>query len=370
MTARPALSLSNDLARIVWRIEKGDDLGAAFCDRLTRSVAQLFGLAEADCSDEDRASFDRILVRIAPTATIDARHFLSDRLAASVEPPRSILLFLANDVVDVARPILERSPALADDDLIDIARSRGVAHMGAIAVRREIAVRVTDILVLRGDDEVRRFVVDNPGAHISDKGFARLSLQSRTDTVVETRLVARGDLPDVVVHFLLANGSEETRETLARREAEERSRDELEPGTTSIRAAEEGWLEPYDFGVAAKVLLRMPEVRNHVDGFIRRLAQSDRFPEIVHILAAVSGLRLETMKHVLVSLDTEPFAVVARALALQTETVRETLSAGPWLHRLTDRSRMATLTQFRSLDADEARARLHRWLERDVPPAE
>ena len=44
----------------------------------------------------------------------------------------------------------------------EIARINGSGHMVAIAGRPGLGYRVTDILVLRGDDDVRRAVAANP----------------------------------------------------------------------------------------------------------------------------------------------------------------------------------------------------------------
>jgi hypothetical protein len=150
MTSIGITAISDDLALVVRRVEMTSLLGQDFCDRLTRSLGQLFGIAERACSDQDRASFDRIFIRVAPGATIEARIDLSDRLAGATVPPRRILLLLANDVAEVARPVLIRSPALDEEDLIDIARSRGVGHMGAATSRgsetgqASISVRLQD----------------------------------------------------------------------------------------------------------------------------------------------------------------------------------------------------------------------------------
>lgn len=364
MLAIDPSAISDDLAHILCRIERDADLGAEFCDRLTRSLAQLFSAVAEGCSDEDRSSFDRILVRVAPVASPGARLYLSDRLADAELPPRGILLTLAHDAIDVARPLLARSPALGEDDLVDIARAHGPGHMGPIAERGDLTLRITDILVLRGDDEVRRIVAGNAAAPVSDKSFARLSLQAKGDALIEARLIRRGDLPDVVIRFLIDNGSAAAREALADRRMA-RPRQDLACGALPIRATEDGWLDPYDFDTAASVLDRLIEARMHTDIFVRRLAQGDRFAEIVHILAAVTGLGLETMKHLLVSLDTEPFAVIARALSLKTETVLELLATGPWLHRLDPRGRDAAVARYRVLDPEEARERLARWVEQE-----
>ena len=365
MLAIDTSTISNDLANVVCRVESDGDLGADFCDRLTRSLAQLFDLAAAACSDEDRASFDRILIRVAPAATEDARLFLSDRLADAAAPPRGILIALANDDVTVARPILRRSPALGEDDLVEIARARGPGHMGAIAERPDLTYRITDVLVLRGDDEVRRVVAGNLGAPVSDKSFARLSLQAKGDTLIEARLVRRADLPDVVIRFLVENGSSSARQALAGREPD-RPRRDLSCGTVPIRAAEDGWLDAYDFEAAAVVIPRIPPTRGQLDAFIRRLAQADHFAEVVHVLAHSTRLRLDTMKHLLVSLDTEPFAVIARALSLRNETVLELLATGPWLHRLDGRNRDAAVTFYRNTAPEDATERLRHWVDQEA----
>ena len=130
----------------------------------------------------------------------------------------------------------------------------------------------------------------------------------------------------------------------------------------SLVAAEDGWLEPYDFTAAAAVLGPLANARMKLDGFVRRLAATECFPEIVHVLADVSHLPLDTMKHLMVGLDTEAFVVVARAVGLKIETVREIMNTGPWLHRLDDRTREATARAFEALDGETARARLDQWI--------
>lgn len=353
-------TISHDLDRVAARLAATAVLDDEFCDRLTRSLTQLYALAEASFADDDLDCFDTILVRIAPVAAQDARLDLSDRISTTRRPPRRILLTLAHDEIEVARPVLENSPALTDEDLIDIARACGLAHMEAIAERTELSMKVTDILVLRGDDPVRRIVAGNGGAHLSDKSFARLSLQAKDDTIAEARLVGRRDLPDVVIRFLVDNGSPSARDILAARVAKASAKP-LQASHHSIRATEDGWLEPYDFAAAADILQPLKNARHRLDGFVLRLAQTDRFAEIVHVLAEVSGLPLDTMKHVLVGLDTDAFVVVSRAIGLKPETVREILAIGPWLHRLDDRSREAAVQAFAALTGDQARTRLHQW---------
>lgn len=361
MPIEATMSISRDLARVADQIASKGELRPDFCDRLTHALAQLWSAGSEGLAGDDVDRFDSILVRLVPTSSVDTRIELSDRIATSPIPPRSLLLVLAQDDIDVAGPILRLSPALTDEDLVDVARRCGPGHMGAIAERPALSIRVSDVLVLRGDDIVRRIVTGNAGAHLSDKSFARLSLQARDDDEVGLVLVARADLPDLVIRYLQANGSAEIRRALVDRASGPRNGEIYDHVAKSIRLTEDGWLESWDFEAAATVLTRLDEARHQLDPFIRRLAQTDRFPEIVIVLTQVTGLPLDLVKHMMVSLDTEAFVKVARAVGLKADTVAEVLMIGPWLHRLDARSRDATMLAFQTTDVDDARARLRRW---------
>lgn len=364
MPALASQMLSRDLEHVAEHVAERASLDPNFCDRLTESLARLWTIGGAGFSPDDRERFDAIMIRVAPAAPLTARAALSDRIATDSAPPRRILLVLAHDVVDVSGVILRSSPALSEDDLMEIARTCGTGHMEAIAERTQLPMRLTDVLVLRGDDVVRRIVAGNHGARISDKSFSRLSLQARDDDYVEGFLVHRLDLPNVVVDFLEKNGSQTARAALA-----ERRRNAPPPAarpSTSIRAAEDGWLEPYDFEAAEAVLQRLKAVRHQLDPFVRRLAQADHFAELVHVVATIAELPLDTVKHAMVSLSTDAFAMIARAIGLKADTVREILMVGPWLHRLDARAREATLLAFQAMGVDEARNRLRRWAAEQV----
>lgn len=176
MSVEGRTTVSQDLAAIADRVAAEHLLRPEFCDRLTSALSQLWSIASAEIVDDDLGRLDSILLRLVPVTSRGTRIELSDRICDSMQPPRGVLLVLAHDEIDVAGPILRRSPALTEDDLIDVARRCGTSHMGAIADRTSIPFRVTDVLVLRGDDVVRRVVCRNAGALISDKSFARLSL--------------------------------------------------------------------------------------------------------------------------------------------------------------------------------------------------
>ena len=89
--------------------------------------------------------------------------------------PRRMATNLAQDNIDIARPILVSSPALTDDDLIHIVENKGSDHAIAIAARAKISEAVADALVTTGDVRVMQVVVENLGAHLSSVALNAVS---------------------------------------------------------------------------------------------------------------------------------------------------------------------------------------------------
>ena len=93
---------------------------------------------------------------------------------------------LAGDAIEVAGPILQRSPVLTDEDLVRVVRTNAMQYALAVAGRERLSEPVSDALVDTGDAEVVARLVDNAGRSISQ---ARCSGWSRTTaaTIRSTR---------------------------------------------------------------------------------------------------------------------------------------------------------------------------------------
>ena len=99
--------------------------------------------------------FDDVFGRLIEEIETKARAELSSHLAPVRNAPVKVLRTLANDDdISVAGPVLTQSPRLADADLVDVANTKGQAHLQAISQRPAIGEAVTDVLVRRGDRAV------------------------------------------------------------------------------------------------------------------------------------------------------------------------------------------------------------------------
>lgn len=161
--------------------------------RMLQRLSMLFGERAEGLRDDQVEAFDAVMLPLARSADGAVRVALSDGLADLSNAPRSVVRDLAFDVdIAVARPVLQRSPCLADSDLVSVAQLRGQDHLRAVARRPTLSERVTDVLVVRGDTETVQVVAGNAGACFSGLGYAALVDRARVDAVLRVMLVSWG----------------------------------------------------------------------------------------------------------------------------------------------------------------------------------
>ncbi|MCW1844006.1 DUF2336 domain-containing protein [Prosthecomicrobium hirschii] len=329
-------------------------------DALARQLSLLFSITCETSGPEEIEQFDRIFNRLVDEAAIDTRAFLSVQFSVAARAPRTTIRRLARDVIEVARPILVHSPHLDDADLIAVAVDAGLAHMAAIAERAELSVVVTDILVRRGDDDLRRKVAANHGALLSGQGFRRLSEQARTDARLEGHLVEREDLPAIVVRFLVRHGTGKAREcfattgTLASGPVR---REESLPADFVPRSVA-SWLAIYDFDAAEARVAAFADHGQRGEPLLLRFVAEERFPEAAVLVARMLGVGRDAVVGWLTDADPQAFLVAARTLPLQVRTVSGLLNIGPWRQGLNGRTRQCAIRSYQALPIEACRQRL------------
>ncbi len=166
---------------------------------LFRHVTALLVLVVDRCLQEHLDVYDAVLVQLADMVAPPMRGEAAERLAGLGRAPAGIVRRLALDDIEVAAPLLSRSAALAEEDLVAIARSRGEPHRLAIAARPDLSARVAETLVEHGEDPVCRAVAGNRSAAISARAFRRLNEQARRDPALRCLLAARDDVPRLLL---------------------------------------------------------------------------------------------------------------------------------------------------------------------------
>ena len=140
--------------------------------------------------------FDEIFGLLIEEIETKARAELSNHLAPVGNAPVKVLRKLANDDdITVAGPVLKLAPRLPEADLVDVASTKGQAHLHAISARRALGEAVTDVLVRRGNRDVARRVADNRGARISEKGFSDLVKRAEEDGILAEKVGSAAGYP-------------------------------------------------------------------------------------------------------------------------------------------------------------------------------
>src|ERR1700726_2519087 len=180
-----------------------------------RRVTDLFINGAVDYSNEQISLFDDVFQCLTEHIEASAKALLANRLAPiDTAPPRTIRALAFDDLIEVAAPVLSKSERLDDDALIETARNKSQAHLMAISIRQVLSGAVTDVLVLRGNDEVIQSTVDNPGAEFSERGFTRLINRAEADDDLATCVAMRPTIPRHLYLKLITKASETVRERL------------------------------------------------------------------------------------------------------------------------------------------------------------
>src|SRR6202161_4424717 len=180
-----------------------------------RRVTDLFINGAVDYSSEQIDLFDDVFQCLMHHIETSAKALLANRLAPiDTAPPLTIRTLAFDDLIEVAAPVLSKSERLDDEALIETARNKSQAHLMAISIRRVLSGAVTDVLVLRGNDEVIHSTVNNPGAEFSERGFTRLVNRAEQDDDLATCLGMRPTIPRHLYLKLIAKASVTVRERL------------------------------------------------------------------------------------------------------------------------------------------------------------
>ena len=164
-------------------------------------VSQAFG--STDLTERERAIAEDIVRLLLRDAEVLVRRKLSDLLCGFPDLPRDIARALAQDVFEVAEPVLLESTVLDDDELIEIIHRCSVDHSIAIAKRPFVSSVLSTELVVLNDDRVVSALLGNKGALIDEAAqHLIINAHGNVPRIMDT-LAIRAALPISVVERLV-----------------------------------------------------------------------------------------------------------------------------------------------------------------------
>ena len=262
-----------------------------------------------DLSAGERKIANEILGFIAEDAASLVRRALAITLKNSPELPRDVALKLAADIDSIAVPILNFSPVLNDDDLVDVLKSRAAAKIMAVARRPNVSGSVVENIVRYGDSHAVAEVAANDGAEITSKMANHMLEAYRDDDLIAQAFIRRRDLPIGIVEKLVAQVSAEAAFELTRRHAVPV---ELAVELAS-RARERATIDIIDQSTKTKdvalLARRLEEEGRLTSSLIIRAAGCGEMRFVEHALALKAGI--SHAKAALMVHDSGPFSLQA-----------------------------------------------------------
>jgi uncharacterized protein (DUF2336 family) len=249
----------------------------------------------SDLSEDDRAAAEGAMIMLLDDGSPLVRAALADALASSEYAPAAVVLALASDQPEIARPVLERSPLLVDAELVDMVATGGAQAQAAIAGRAMLPGSVSAAIAEIGSAESCLLLIENDSAEIVPFSLSRIAERFGNLGAIRETLLARTDVPAATRQTLIAKLSETLadfvvgREWLSADRADRLVKEACEKATVTLAAI-------------------APETE--VRGLIRHLRESGQLTAGLILRALLSG-NLALFEEALADLSGLPLARVA-----------------------------------------------------------
>ena len=162
----------------------------------------------SDLTPDDRAAAEGALLMLLDDPSPLVRAALAQALATSEDAPPNVVLALAGDQPEIARPILEQSPLLLDADLVDAVATQGGPAQLAIASRVHLPPAVSAAIAEVGSPEACLVLVENAQAAIAPFSFDRIVERFGHLGAIREAMLARPDVPASTRQGLVAKLSQ------------------------------------------------------------------------------------------------------------------------------------------------------------------
>jgi uncharacterized protein (DUF2336 family) len=166
---------------------------------------------------EVQALLQEIFMGLVTQAERDIRQRLAERLSSATWAPPALICVLALDDIDIARPIITKSPILQDHDLIRLLVEATLEHQIEVARRPSIGPTVVNAILDQSQPAVLIALSGNETADISPFAMQRLVIASQRIAALRGSLAQHPRLTREMAESLYSWVGEAVRESVASR---------------------------------------------------------------------------------------------------------------------------------------------------------
>ena len=148
-----------------------------------RLLARLVDICEASAGKMAPGAaneVEAVFLALVAEAERDIRARLAERLARADWAPQRLIETLANDDIEVARPVIAASPLLRDGALIRLITEATLAHQVEVAQRPRLSAAVVEAALDKAEPAVLTALAGNTTAEITEPCMARMVEYAKT----------------------------------------------------------------------------------------------------------------------------------------------------------------------------------------------
>ena len=292
-----------------------------------RRVTDLFIDGAVDYSSEQIGLFDDVFQCLMEHIETSAKALLANRLATiESAPPRTIRSLAFDDLIEVAAPVLSQSEGLDDEALIETARHKSQAHLMAISIRKVLSGAVTDVLVLRGNDEVIQSTVNNPGAEFSERGFTRLVNRAEGDEDLATCVGLRPNIPRHLYLKLLAKASATVRARLEAANPQQAKEVPTAVREATRRARSAPSAIAKETAIAHALVKSLYEDGRLDEHQVEAFAEAGKFDEANAAIAALANVSVAIAENMMIETRAEGVMILAKVAGMSWAVVKSIIN--------------------------------------------
>lgn len=293
---------------------------------LAKRLSDVICIPASQLPPQERHMAGDLLVELLRDADLQLRASVAKRLVMLNEAPRTILVILAKDNLEVAKYVLEESRSLTDSDLIQIASKVSAAHRKTIAMRRKVSDAVVDKLVEFLEEDVVETLLKNEGASFSETAIQRILTVSRQHQPYVRLLCKREELRPSHGLTMFWWADAKNRRTILQRFGVTRAVLQQSCGDLFADAAAEGWSDS-----AVRKALQFIERRQRNRAAIER-SEFDSLEQAIDYAAAngmnrhvaeeisyMAGIKPATGAQIMTDKGGEGLAILCKAPGLKRD---------------------------------------------------
>ncbi|WP_240623236.1 DUF2336 domain-containing protein [Brevundimonas lutea] len=292
--------------------------------RLLLGVAALCDAAPPTPGDPGHAVLGEIFLLLAGQAERDIRRTLSECLAEAAWAPPALINMLALDEIEIARPIIARSPVLDAPALLRVLIETTLDHQIEVARRPDLPNDVCEAVVDLGQMAVLSALASNPTARIGDNALHRLIEASEKIAALRSPLARHPRLNAAMAERLYAYVGDALRQSIG-----ERFRvDDPDLASAVAHAARQATPAPPEAHAAPPItdaerqemdrrLVAKLKASNQLrPGYLIRAIREGRLSLFQHALAELGGFSAEQVRRAMHSESANPLLLACASVGI------------------------------------------------------